>query len=337
MSRRKPVVAVDLLGSDKGPEEIAEGVRLAMLSLRSSVEILPVGPAKLVHDLMATVHLRADFCTEVKGDLRSRNSSVAIATGLVARGEADALVSFGDTRSAVVWAARDRKKRGLGLVEGVTRPPLALIAPTLKGGKVVILDAGANVDCLPEDLLCFAKLGRAFVGAVMCPVEPVRVGLLSNGEEPTKGNVLTKAAFKLLGEQLSGSASEFVGNVQPTDAISGEVDVVITDGFDGNIDFKAKEAGVLLAVESLKRNLKALRWWRKLGVALIRPALDEVKRELAPEEFGSMPLLGVNGIVMIGHGSADRRAAARGIEEAAKYARLDLATAIAEYAENQGS
>ena len=337
MSRQKLVVAVDLLGSDKGPEEIAEGVRLAMRALGHSVTILPVGPASLVHELRSGTGIRLDCVTDVVVTpqdslpevLRKTESSVVIVTRMVASKKADALFSCGDTRAAVLWAARDADKGGIGRIDGVRRPPLALVIPTLKQGKVVILDAGANVECSPEDLLCFARLGVTFVGAMIRLAGPVRVGLLSNGEEPTKGNTLTRAAFELLTEQLPGFAAEFVGNVQPTDAISGEVDVVVADGFVGNIDFKAMEAGVEMVMTSLRRHLM-VSWRTRIGALLARPAFEGVKRDLAPEEFGAMPLLGVDGIVMIGHGNSDYRAVAKGIEEAAEYVRRGLADRIKE-------
>lgn len=327
MNHAKPVVAVDLLGSDKGPEEIAEGVRMAYRSFGGEVKVVVVGPPgicqMLFHECRGMVEriVVAETTTTAEHGpyevLHARESSVAKSVALVAAKGADAVLSFGDTRSAVMWAARLSDKGGLGLTEGIARPPLALLIPTIKQGQVVLLDAGANTDCSPELLVEFAQLGRAFASVVMSITVP-RVGLLANGEEDTKGDRLTKATH----EMLRGSPG-FAGNVQASDIISGDVEVVVADGFSGNIAFKAMEGGVRAVTSSLKRNISS-RWYTKLGALLLKPALSAVKRELASSQFGAMPLLGTNGIVMIGHGNADSEAVMHAIRVSAKYADLNL-------------
>jgi glycerol-3-phosphate acyltransferase PlsX len=210
----------------------------------------------------------------------------------------------------------------------VKRAPLALVVPAIDEmgtrKKVVVMDAGANADVAPETLVEFAHLGKAFSEATILSGRPAKIGLLSNGEESSKGNDLSRRAFKLLEDGVEG----FRGNIQGSDVLRGLVDVVVTDGFSGNVWFKASEGGVEITRALLKyytkRSLLAI-----IGMFLARGALNAVKRTLAPEEFGSMPLLGlVKGVVMIGHGAANARAVERGIEETARYVRLGLTEKI---------
>ena len=330
---REPVVAVDLSGSDRGPEAIAEGVQLA-LAADTDLRVSAVGPCTVVDRLShefgdrITIHATEEVLSDadsVRAVMRSRNSSLAIAARLVAAGDADAMVSFGDTRAEVIKVCQNREDGGLGLLPGIDRPPLVLTLPIFGGKRIAYLDAGANVDCNPEWLLQFARLGRAFAMSGLGYDDP-RVGLLSNGEEETKGNELTKVAFPLLSKNIAN----FIGNVQMTDAVAGGVEAVVADGFPGNTAFKAYEAGVRLVFESLRRHMSPDQ------LVNMQATFAAVMAELDSAPFGAMPLLGLLGIALVGHGSANSEAAKHGVLAAGRYARLGLATVIKRIIEEEG-
>ena len=227
-----PTVAVDLLGTDKGPEEVAEGVRIAIRRMRKDnpYRVAVVGHQSLINSLVnqfGLVSVDARFpCDEtlwasddLKTVLRATNSSVAQSVRLVAAGEADAALLCGDTRSATVWAARDTEKGGLGLIPGSLRPPLALTMPKYGGRRGILLDGGTSTDCSAEMIVQFAHLGRIF-GQLALDIEDPLVGLHSNGEEDSKGNKASKEAFRLLEEERFPN---FVGNVQSSDLVAAEI------------------------------------------------------------------------------------------------------------------
>jgi glycerol-3-phosphate acyltransferase PlsX len=189
----------------------------------------------------------------------------------------------------------------LGRIRGVKRPGLAGIFPARRG-RVVVLDIGANTDCKPLYLVQFAVMGAVYAQHVL-GIENPRVGLLSNGEEPGKGSLLIQETFPLLAE----SGLNFSGNVEAKELFAGEVDVVVTDGFTGNVLLKSSEAATRLLVDTLRAELLASSR-TKIGASLARPALDRMKKLLDPGEIGAAPLLGVNGLVFIGHGRSDARA-----------------------------
>lgn len=314
-------VVVDLDGSDKGPEEIAAGVVLALCG-DVGFGVIAVGRPDVVEWLKRR-------CPPVVGvsieeTATGRKSSIAVATEMVAAGEAGAVVTFGNTRDAVMRSALPLDRGGLGLVEGVTRPPLALVLPTPDGRDVVFLDAGAHVDCPPDLLVEFARLGRAFA-QVAIGIRGPRIALLSNGEEKGKGNRASKGAYDLLeGEGW------FVGNVQASDLLAGAVDVVVTCGFPGNIGFKALEAGAMTVMALLRQGAK--RGVRgMLGAWLLRPVFEEIRAALSPSALGAMPMLGHRkGVMMIGHGASDRHAVAAGIAAAAHYVWVKLPERMAQ-------
>jgi glycerol-3-phosphate acyltransferase PlsX len=243
---------------------------------------------------------------------RKKDSSIRIANDLVKSGEAVAVISAGHTGAAMATSLFL-----LGTVEGVERPAIATIMPTVSGACVV-LDVGANVDCKPSHLLQFAVMGEVFAKYLLKNPNP-KVGLLSIGEEETKGNELTKEAFKLLTE----TNLNFIGNVEGRDIMMGKADVIVCDGFIGNVVLKTSEA-VAEAINCLLRENVGENLIRKAGYFLMRPAFRALKNKLDYAEYGGAPLLGLNGISIISHGRSSDRAIKNAIRVAMEYAKGDV-------------
>jgi len=213
---------------------------------------------------------------------------------LLKTGEADAFVTAGNTGAAAATAYFR-----LGTLDGIDRPALAPAFPT-RTGTCVVLDIGANPDCKPENLLQFGVMGSIYAERVRRVTRP-RVGLLSNGEEAGKGNQLVRDTYPL----LAASGLNFIGNVEGKELIGGEADVVVTDGFTGNIMLKSSEAVARMIVDVMREKIMAAPPWVKLGGALVRPALKSLRDLLDPSQEGAAPLLGIDGLVFIGHGRSD--------------------------------
>src|ERR1044071_2766187 len=228
---------------------------------------------------------------------RKKKSSLRIGTKLVMDGRADGFVSAGNTGAAMATA-----KMVIGTSPGVDRPALAAMIPTKAAKPTLLLDVGANSECKPLHLAQFAIMGDAYSRSVLGTDKP-SVGLMSIGEEEAKGNELTKEAFPLL-RQLD---INFVGNVEGRDVFSGMVDVIVTDGFTGNVMLKLSEGLTEAMLSMLKRELTATAV-TKAGAVLAKPAFRSIKKRLDYSEYGGAPLLGVNRIVVIGHGRSDARA-----------------------------
>ncbi|PWT87887.1 MAG: phosphate acyltransferase PlsX, partial [Blastocatellia bacterium] len=229
---------------------------------------------------------------------RKKKSSLRIGTKLVTEGRADGFVSAGNTGAAMATA-----KMVIGTLPGVDRPALAALIPTKSARPVLLLDVGANSECKPHHLAQFAVMGDAYSRAVLGTAKP-SVGLMSIGEEEAKGNDLTKEAFPLL-RQLTNL--NFVGNVEGRDVFSGIVDVIVTDGFTGNVMLKLSEGLTEAMLSMLKRELTTSAV-TKAGAVLAKPAFRNIKRRLDYSEYGGAPLLGVRRIVVIGHGRSNARA-----------------------------
>jgi glycerol-3-phosphate acyltransferase PlsX len=229
---------------------------------------------------------------------RKKKSSLRVGTKLVVEGKADGFVSAGNTGAAMATA-----KMVFGMLPGVDRPALAALIPTKAAKPVLLLDVGANSECKPHHLAQFAVMGDAYSRAVLGTVKP-SVGLMSIGEEEAKGNDLTKEAFPLL-KQLSNI--NFVGNVEGRDVFAGLVDVIVTDGFTGNVMLKLSEGLTEAMLAMLKRELTATAV-TKAGAVLAKPAFRNIKKRLDYSEYGGAPLLGVSRIVVIGHGRSNARA-----------------------------
>ena len=302
-------IVVDAMGSDDFPMPDVTGA--VMAAREYSVEIILVGNEKKIksildsqntHDLsIGVVHAPEMLTMEDKGmalvlKARRPNSknSMAVGIDLVKNGEADAFVTAGNTGAASVSAYFR-----LGTIPGVDRPGLTPIFPTATGSCVVI-DVGANPDCKPNNLLQFAIMGSIYAEKVRGIKNP-RVGLLANGEEAGKGNDLIKHTYPL----LKASGLNFYGNVEGKELIGGKVDVAVTDGFTGNIMLKSSEAVAKLLVDKIKEAIKSGGPLVMLGGLLIKPALQGIKKLMDPSEEGAAPLLGVNGLVFIGHGRSD--------------------------------
>lgn len=238
---------------------------------------------------------------------KKKHSSIRVGLELVKRGEADAFISAGNTGAVMATAMVT-----LGSLPGVERPAIALIVPTLRG-QSILLDAGANADCKPRHLLQFAIMGDIYARQVMGKKSPT-VGLLSIGEEESKGNELTREAFKELEEERS---LNFIGNVEGRDVFSGAADIIVCDGFTGNIALKISESAAefftVLLKEELEKGLVG-----KLGALLTRGAFRRFKKRVDYTEYGGAPLLGVGGMCIIGHGRSTAKAIKNAIRVAAE-------------------
>lgn len=298
-------VAVDALGGDRAPEEIVEGAAAA-----ASAEIKPIifGPAGL--DTLGLPLVGASESIEMDDHavdaVRSKvDSSLVRAVRAVADGDADAVVSAGNT-GAMLAASLLHIRR----LPGVHRPGIAVVIPTLRG-RAVLIDAGANADARPEHLVQFGHMGAVFAEEILGISEP-EVRLLSIGEEAEKGSQLTLEAHEL----LRGSSLRFGGNTEGRMILEGDADVVVADGFSGNVALKTLEGTVRSLLASLRGELdSSLRG--KLGGLLIRPAARRVRDRLDPETYGGGYLLGLRGLVVIAHGSSSRVAIANAIRLAA--------------------
>jgi len=250
---------------------------------------------------------------------RKKHSSIRIGLDLVREGKADAFVSAGNTGAVMATALVV-----LGPLPGVERPAIALLLPNLTG-KSILLDAGATVDCKPKHLLQFAIMGNVYARYILGKKVP-QVGLLSIGEEESKGNELTKEAFKALEEEPSLA---FIGNVEGRDVFTGKADVIVCDGFTGNVALKTSEAvaeffSVLLQQE-LSRDLKS-----RIGYLLVKGALARLKKRVDPAEVGGAPLLGVDGVCIISHGHSTSKAIKNAIRVAAECVQNDVIQHIRE-------
>jgi glycerol-3-phosphate acyltransferase PlsX len=321
-------IVVDAMGSDEFPTPDIVGA--VMAAREYGVEIILVGDEAKIGPVLAAqnpgtllvrvVHAPEMLTMEDKGmalvlKARRPNSknSMAVGIDLVKNGEADAFVTAGNTGAASVTAYFR-----LGLIPGVDRPGLAPVFPTATGSCVVI-DVGANPDCKPENLLQFGLMGSIYAEKVRGVKNP-KVGLLSNGEEAGKGNDLVKRTYPL----LKDSGLNFYGNVEGKEVIGGVVDVAVTDGFTGNVMLKSSEAVAKLILDKVKELIKNGPLAAKIGGALVRPTLRKIKKLLDPEEEGAAPLLGVNGLVFIGHGRSNEIA----IKNAVRVAKNAVETGV---------
>ncbi len=323
-------IVVDAMGSDNYPAPDVEGAIAA--AREYGVEIILTGdaskiqpmldsanaknlPIRVVHaPEMLTMHDKGEDLV-MKARHKEARNSMAVGYDLVKNGEADAFVTAGNTGAAMVTALFR-----LGRIRGVDRPALAAPFPTADG-ICIILDIGANPDCKPENLLQFGIMGGVYAQRVRGVKKP-RVGLISNGEEAGKGSELVKGAYPL----LAGANLNFVGNLEGKEVFGGHADVAVTDGFTGNVFLKSTEAVAKLLITKIRESIKGGGALAMLGGALIRPAMGKVRKLLDPSEEGAVPLLGVNGLVFIGHGRSDALAiknAIRVAKEAAESKVLD--------------
>jgi glycerol-3-phosphate acyltransferase PlsX len=312
---RRVTIAVDAMGGDYAPASVVQGAYLAAQEMGDRLNLVLVGSRDKIQEYLDTSRLDSrPFDIEhapeevLMGERptaalrRKKGSSIAVALGLHKHGQADAVLSAGNTGAVVASALLT-----LGRLEGVLRPAIATSFPTERGATT-LLDMGANPECKPANLLQFGVMGSIYESYVHSKQNP-RIGLLSIGEEATKGNDLILAAHKLFSE----SPLNFVGNIEGQDILKGAVDVVVTDGFTGNVILKF--TGSLLsflnrlALRHVKRDIFA-----KLGVLLLKSAFRSIKRTLDYTEYGGAPLLGVNGVCIICHGGSSPKAIKSGIK-----------------------
>jgi glycerol-3-phosphate acyltransferase PlsX len=300
-------VAVDALGGDRAPGEIVAGAAAAALS--REIEPILFGPPGLEASGLRLVEAAESIEMDDRAveAVRSKSdSSLVRAVRAVAAGEADAVVSAGNT-GAMLAAALLHIRR----LPGVHRPGIAVVLPT-KRGPSILIDAGANADARPEHLVQFAHMGAVFAEEILGISEP-EVRLLSIGEEAEKGSQLTLEAHEL----LRASTLRFGGNTEGRTILEGDADVVVADGFSGNITLKTLEGTVRSLLWALRSELESS-WRGRLGGLLIRPAARKVRTRLDPETYGGAYLLGLRGLVVIAHGSSSRIAIANAIELAAR-------------------
>ncbi len=305
-------IVVDAMGSDNFPTPDVEGAVLA--AREYGVEIIFVGDEARVKPVLEKqnteglkirlVHAPEMLTMEDKGmalALKARRAnaknSMAVGIDLVKNGEADVFVSAGNTGACVATSYFR-----LGLIEGVDLPALVGPFPTATG-TCLVLDIGANPNCKPINLQQFAIMGSVYAERVRGITKP-RIGLIANGEEAGKGSELVKESYPL----LEAATINFIGNVEGKEIFNGKVDVAVTDGFTGNVFLKATEAVAKLLIEKIREIIKAGNLPTKVGGMLVRPALGSLRQMLDPSEEGAAPLLGVNGLVFIGHGRSDSEA-----------------------------
>jgi glycerol-3-phosphate acyltransferase PlsX len=311
-------VAVDAMGGDRGPEEIVAGA----VDARSD-EVVPVivGPTTL--DTQGLELIEAPDVIEMDDKptdaVRGKpDSSLVRACRAVGKGEAQAVVSAGNTGAMLAACLLEIRR-----LPRVRRPAIAVTVPSRRGA-CVLLDAGANADARPEDLVQFAHMGAVFAEDILDVRDP-QIRLLSIGEEAEKGNQLTLDAHEL----LAASDLNFAGNTEGRDLLRGGADVVVTDGFTGNVALKLLEGTIKNLLESFREEITATRRG-KLGGLLIRPAARRLRDRLDPDTYGGAYLLGLRGLAVIAHGNSSRRAIANAVRLAARGVDHDIVGRLAE-------
>jgi glycerol-3-phosphate acyltransferase PlsX len=314
------VIALDAMGSDRAPKPEIEGAIQA--ARQYGQRIVLVGRSEAIraeiarHPACAGLPLEIIHASEVitmddkavQAVRSKRDSSIRVGLRLVREGKASAFVTAGNTGAAMATA-----KMVLGALPGVDRPALVATFPTITGAAATLLDVGANVDCKPHNMAQFAVMGEIYVRN-MFGVKHPRVGLLSIGEEETKGNDLTRESFHL----MKSLPLHFIGNVEGRDLYSGAVEVIVADGFVGNVALKTSEGVANLVRTVLKESLKAT-ITTQVGALLSRSAFADFKKRLDHTEYGGAPLLGVKGVCFITHGSSNANAIKNALRVAGEF------------------
>jgi phosphate acyltransferase len=309
-----PRVAVDAMGGDHAPQAVVEGAALAAYEF--GVEVILVGDQEIVERELANHPNRPKVSVVAASELvpmhespsvalRKKNSSMRLAFDLMKRGEADAVVSAGNSGAMMALGMFV-----MGTLPQVARPAILIVVPSLAKGTVII-DAGANVDCKPRHLVQFGLMGSIYAERILGIASP-RIGVLSNGAEESKGNDLTRAAS----EELAATTLNYIGYVEGRDIFDGKVDVIVCDGFTGNIALKTMEgvasfAGAVLK-DAFQKNLPT-----RVAYLLSRGSLREAYRRLDYAEYGGAPLIGLDGVAIIAHGGSNALAIKNAIRAAA--------------------
>jgi glycerol-3-phosphate acyltransferase PlsX len=310
-------IAVDAMGGDSGTKATVPGALKAAEDF--GVDVLLVGLEGVIRREIAKHGAAGPRVSVVNAPeeigmgegllafRKKKASSIRVGAQLIRDGRADAFVSMGNT-GAIVYISRDV----LGAIKGVDRPALALLVPGVKG-QTLLLDVGANANCQPHNLVQFALMGKIFMEAVVGLKDP-RVGLMSIGEEKGKGNDLVKQAF----DRLQEAPLRFIGNVEGKDLFSGAADVVVSDGFTGNVALKVIE-GVVESVVSMARHEITKDIFAKLGYLLMKRHLKKIYKKVDYAEYGGAQLLGVDGVCIIGHGRSNAAAVRNAIARAREF------------------
>jgi glycerol-3-phosphate acyltransferase PlsX len=323
-------IVVDAMGGDHAPESVVEGA--VMAAREYETEIILTGLSDQIHAILDRLDpdhnlpilvVHANEVVEMYDSpgkvLRSkRKSSMKIGLDLVKDGTASAFLSAGNTGAVLAYSTVILRP-----LNGVDRPAIAIQLPTLKG-NAILLDAGANVDCKTSQLFQFGIMGHVFAEYILGKQNP-RVGLLSIGEEDGKGNEIVKEAFQM----LKASHINFIGNVEGKEVYRGNADVIVCDGFTGNVALKISESLAEMIGTNLKRMFQN-NWLSKLGYLLLKPQLDEFKKKVDYSETGGAPLLGVNGVVIIAHGSSSAKAIKNAINRARELSEKNINAHIRE-------
>lgn len=322
------------MGGDHAPERIVEGAIDAVERFGDECSVVLTGDEAAIRGCdargaLGSLGIEVVHASESVGMGESAassarkkpDSSIGVALRLMRDNSADAVVSAGNT-GAVVTAAL----LGLGRTKGVLRPAIATAIPTVDGGYCVLLDVGAVADAKPLNLCQFALMGRIYSHSVLDVVKP-RVGLLNIGEEPEKGSDLYKQVYRLLEERAADI--NFVGNVEGRDVLGGGVDVVVCDGFTGNVLLKFAESIIGVVTGTLREEIRKSPP-AKLGALFMKPVFGSLKQRLSYEEVGGAPLLGVGGVVVISHGSSSAKAIRNAVRQGARMAHEGLVTKIGE-------
>lgn len=318
-------VAIDAMGGDFAPREIVLGAVKSLNAIPELEKLILVGAEDQIRKELSPLSYPAEKLeifntTEVVGMdeapavavRRKKDSSINRAVDMVKLGKADAVFSAGNTGAAV--ASTTLKLRTL---PGVNRPAIATVIPT-PVKPFILIDAGANTDCSAEMLYQFALMGSVY-SRIIFGVQNPRIGLMSIGGEDAKGNEVTKLAFKL----IEASKLNFSGNVEGHDLFKGEIDVVVCDGFVGNIVLKTSES-VAHAIGHWMKDQLTMNLWRKIGALICSGAFKTMKELTDPAVYGGAPLLGINGICIIGHGASSAKAVANAIQVACRWIKHDL-------------
>ena len=324
-------LVIDAFGGDNAPEAVIEGVCRAMREWGDFDVILTGNEEKIREELekreyadlkrIEIVHAPEVITCDEQPTVavkRKKNSSIVVAMNVMAEKRADCLISAGSTGAVLTGATLIVRR-----IPGVKRPALAPMIPTV-GKPVLLLDSGANSDCKPEYLQQFAVMGSAYMEGVMGVSSPA-VGLINNGEEDAKGSELSKAANALIRE----TDVNFTGNCEAREIFSGNYDVLVTDGFTGNVILKEAEGFAEALFKILKRELRSS-FKTKLGAGLAKPAFKKVKSTMDYTEYGGAPLLGINGGIIKAHGSSDAKAFVSAIRQARLYVSGGVTEKIAE-------
>ncbi|HEY0163183.1 MAG TPA: phosphate acyltransferase PlsX [Edaphobacter sp.] len=324
-------IVVDAMGSDKAPDPEIRGAILAARNYDVRVHL--VGPEDILRPLLREqlrhqkhlpvfVNPASEWITmndkAAQAVRTKRDSTMRVGLKMVREGRAAGFFTAGNTGAAMATA-----KMVLGMLAGVERPALVAIVPTTKGTPSLILDVGANVDCDPDNLVQFAVMGHIYARNVLKIASP-RVGLLSIGEEDSKGNSLTRDTLPLL---RAVTGINFIGNVEGRDIYNGNCDVIVCDGFVGNVALKTSEGIAKLVTTSLREALKST-VTSQVGALLSRRAFGDFKKRLDYSEYGGAPLLGVRGVCIVGHGSSNERAIMNGIRVTAEFAHAEVNSGI---------